>query len=110
MTTSFVTDELCFNVIYYATVGLYYLNLATILEVLVPLCQNQIELPVMHNLVVHSPKFHVLLQLSLINVTYYLLLQPFSFCSAFSFLCFYLATPQWIVSRVIEFLVILVQQ
>ena len=39
--TSFVTDGLCFNVIYDATVGLYYLSSATIQEVLVPLRQNQ---------------------------------------------------------------------
>ena len=38
MTTSFVTDRLCLNVIYLsdATVGLYYLSSATILEDLVP--------------------------------------------------------------------------
>ena len=66
ITTSFVTNGKCINVIYDATVGKFCYN---------PRCSSTIvsepELPVMHNFVVHSPKSNFSPQLFLkINATF----------------------------------------
>ena len=60
-----MTDGLCLHISYDATVGLYYLSSATILEVLAYAIVSEPGLLVMYSLIVYSPKSNFLLQLSL---------------------------------------------